>query len=905
MQLRNTIYCWLIFLVSILWSVALFGQYYENTKLPHREALAKEIVFWKKIFAKVSRDEYLIHDTHNLGIIYKTVTFDSSVTRRERSKSLKAIKEEVADLLKTFHNKQFKEADLTPWELSVYQQFKDISGKDKFLTAAKRVRAQQGIKENFMAGVQRSFSYLPHIKKIFQELGVPKQLIYLPHVESSFNPKAVSHVGAAGMWQFMRSTGRQYMKVNRVSDDRFDPLISTRSAARLLKYNYSQLKDWALAITAYNHGLGSMRKAKRRYSNYMTIRERYLRRSFGFASKNFYPEFLAVIDISDSLDHYFPNIEQDEILTFQEITLPKSVNLRRFAKQFKVNIDTLKKLNPRFRKQVWRGQRSVPAKYSLRLPVNSDARTIIAALGASGDALQDVRLAQKAVGQKSLVVTNLGEFFQRRAHLKNMFANARSGVVNDDADRNRILPALLALNDAAPVNLPQIKKDAAESTAELLASANNGALNIRQLKPGVNDLAAAGDASIASLVPEQGKEIAAALQKPANEKTVPLTQNTGQVALSSLKPGIEANASAAPFLSLTENNRPDTDPLNNLVAIEGVVNRDRIDLPKPGVESIADKFIVRSGSKELTMANTIAWSPPAVAENSAKDATLANAETAALQKNNPAGNTSLLAGNTRGPANTAAALSVNTNLAQLSDDDRTAAREYPLASSEMEKGRLSLRKPGVASTVAANSLGLAGLNGEVSETIAQTEKPARGDEAVYDNYTAAQSEDLYAMLSAWKVVYESRELSAQELFNLLKSRLMISNNAITVYPQETLGHFSDWLNLNTQSLRRLNNISRGEPIKTGEALRLDFSRVAPMDFLEKRLAFHVKSIQRMLKGKSMLRLENYTIKSGENLWDLAHKRYKFPVNLLLYFNDLDKLGRLYPGDVIKVPVIYN
>lgn len=903
MQLRNTIYCWLIILVSILWSVPLFGQYYENTTLPHREALAKEIVFWKKIFAKVSRDEYLIHDTHNLGIIYKTVTFDSTVSRRERSKSLKAIKEEVADLLENFHKKQFKEADLTPWELSVYQQFSDISGKDKFLTAAKRVRAQQGIKENFMAGVQRSFSYLPHIKKIFQELGVPKQLIYLPHVESSFNPRAVSHVGAAGMWQFMRSTGRQYMKVNRVSDDRFDPLISTRSAARLLKYNYSQLKDWALAITAYNHGLGSMRKAKRRYSNYMTIRERYLRRSFGFASKNFYPEFLAVIDISDSLDHYFPNIEQNEIFTFQEVTLPKAVNLRRFAKQFKVNIDTLKKLNPRFRKQVWRGQRNVPAKYSLRLPVNSDARAIIAALGASGDALQDVRLAQKAVGQKSLVVTNLGEFFQRRERLKNMFTNARSGVANDDAGRNRILPALLALNDAPPVKLQRVQKNAVENSTDLLASANNGSLNIRQLKPGVNDLAAAGNTAAVAIAPEQGKALTAALKKPANETTLPLTNNTGRVALSNLKPGIEANAAAAPFLSLTENSRPDTNPLNSLIGIEGIVSRDRVDLPKPGVEIIAEKFVVRSANRTLGAGNTLAWSPPAVSEDAEKNTTLASASD--LRNNNPAGNKSLLAGTARGPANIAAAQNMNANLSQLSGSSQPAASEYPLAFSDMERGRLDLRKPGVASTVVENNLGLTGLNGDVSETVAETEVQSRENEAVYDNYTATQSEDLYAMLSAWKVVYESRELSAQELFNLLKSRLMINDNAITVYPQETLGHFSDWLNLNTQSLRRLNNISRGEPIKTGEPLRLDFSTVAPMAFLEKRLAFHVKSIQRMLKGKSMLRLENYTIKSGENLWDLAHKRYKFPVNLLLYFNDLDKLGRLYPGDVIKVPVIYN
>ena len=84
----------------------------------------------------------------------------------------------------------------------------------------------------------------------------------LPHVESSFNPAAYSKVGAAGLWQFMRSTGRRYMRIDGAVDDRLDPFRSTEAAAQLLAYNYRVLGTWPLALTAYNHGSAGVRRAK-------------------------------------------------------------------------------------------------------------------------------------------------------------------------------------------------------------------------------------------------------------------------------------------------------------------------------------------------------------------------------------------------------------------------------------------------------------------------------------------------------------------------------------------------------------------------------------------------------------------------------------------------------------------
>jgi hypothetical protein len=82
------------------------------------------------------------------------------------------------------------------------------------------------------------------MKQIFNKFGLPDDLVYLPHVESSFNPKAYSKFGAAGIWQFTRSTGRQYLTVDYAVDERRDPIRASVAAARLLKQNYKKFKKW-------------------------------------------------------------------------------------------------------------------------------------------------------------------------------------------------------------------------------------------------------------------------------------------------------------------------------------------------------------------------------------------------------------------------------------------------------------------------------------------------------------------------------------------------------------------------------------------------------------------------------------------------------------------------------------
>ena len=107
--------------------------------------------------------------------------------------------------------------------------------------------------------------YFPIFDEILDRHGVPCELKYLVVIESALNPKAVSRVGATGLWQFMYATGKMYdLRVNSIIDDRMDPIKATEAAAKYLKDLHKIYNDWTLAIAAYNCGPGNVNKAMKR-----------------------------------------------------------------------------------------------------------------------------------------------------------------------------------------------------------------------------------------------------------------------------------------------------------------------------------------------------------------------------------------------------------------------------------------------------------------------------------------------------------------------------------------------------------------------------------------------------------------------------------------------------------------
>src|SRR5690606_2556111 len=216
-----------------------------------------------------------------------------------------------------------------------------------------------------------------HIAETFANRGLPPELAVLPHVESSFNPSAYSKVGAAGLWQFMRSTGRRYLRIDSEVDDRLDPFRSTEAAAQLLEYNYRVLGTWPLALTAYNHGAAGMRRAKQATGtdDIEKIVRTYRSRTFGFASRNFYVSFLAALEIDRNPEKYFGKIEPLPEVKFQEVALPAYVPVASLVRALGIDQATLREFNPALRPIVWSGQRHVPKGYHLRLPAGGEQWT--------------------------------------------------------------------------------------------------------------------------------------------------------------------------------------------------------------------------------------------------------------------------------------------------------------------------------------------------------------------------------------------------------------------------------------------------------------------------------------------------------------------------------------------------
>ncbi|MCP4670543.1 MAG: transglycosylase SLT domain-containing protein [Desulfobacula sp.] len=337
---------------------------------PLYPSIKPNVVFWVDIFTKFSKSQGVIHDSRNLGIIYEIIKLDSSNTLRARKKNRKIIKQVVkkykAVLLKLSRNQQ----PVSKLEKKVAAFFGPNTTLKDFKNAAYNIRCQTGLKQEFKKGLQRSGAVIDEFKRIFRSHGLPVDLIYLPCVESSYNFKAYSKFGAAGIWQFTHSTGRQYMKIEYAVDERRDPYISTNAAARLLKKNYAQLKEWPMAITAYNHGLAGMRRAKKSKGSYERIVKYYRSRSFKFASRNFYSEFLAARVVAKNPEKYFGNIKYYKPVEFQVERTKGYLSVKQLSDLLNIKIQKIKILNPALRKPVFNGQKYIPKGYNLRLPKN-------------------------------------------------------------------------------------------------------------------------------------------------------------------------------------------------------------------------------------------------------------------------------------------------------------------------------------------------------------------------------------------------------------------------------------------------------------------------------------------------------------------------------------------------------
>ena len=330
--------------------------------------LERDVRFWIRVYTEVTTDQGLLHDDWNLALVYEVLRFDPESSPPQRERRVAEAKARYAALLHRFA--EGATAELTPHERRILHAFGERPTAAQFLEAAQHIRFQLGQADRFHEGLIRAAAWEKHIARVLEQHGVPAEIAALPHVESSFNPAAYSKVGAAGLWQFMPSTAKRFMRVDGLVDERLDPYSATEAAANLMLYNYRLLGTWPLTVTAYNHGPGGLRRAQEQLgtNDIAVIVKRYQGATFGFASRNFYVSFLAALEVDRNAEKYFGPITRLPDTENTPVAVPDYIPVDALAKAFKVDMGALQVLNPALRPPIWSGARLVPRGYALRLP---------------------------------------------------------------------------------------------------------------------------------------------------------------------------------------------------------------------------------------------------------------------------------------------------------------------------------------------------------------------------------------------------------------------------------------------------------------------------------------------------------------------------------------------------------
>jgi peptidoglycan lytic transglycosylase D len=342
-----------------------------SDSFPTYPCLEPNVRFWVDMYTKYPSTKGVVHDATDLNIVYGVIDLlppDKPGSMQINEHRIRAAKEQYRKILEDLaENSNPQDSE----KRGVVLLFGTSGGPDAFREAISNIRCQVGQKDRFERGLIRSGAYLHKIRAIFRSHGLPEDLCYLPHVESSFDVTAFSKAGAAGMWQFTRATGKKFLTVNKYLDERRDPIRASEAAAKLIKSNYARLGDWPMTITAYNHGITGMLRAKREMGTYDAVFQDYGGKRFGFASRNFYPEFLAARHVAKNCTEYFGHVRLNKALEAREVVVKGETSFADLSRRYEVDLETLRALNPALGRPVFKGQRQVPKGYVLHLPADS------------------------------------------------------------------------------------------------------------------------------------------------------------------------------------------------------------------------------------------------------------------------------------------------------------------------------------------------------------------------------------------------------------------------------------------------------------------------------------------------------------------------------------------------------
>jgi len=351
----------------------------DTSSFPSYPAIEPNVEFWKRVFGEWGLGQVAVHDLDHLSIVYEVVDLPGPIEERYTETQLDFVEdlnEQWKKRLRTVANKSAARKSLDEEEKRLALLITTTAGSDAITDADERIRTQRGLRQRFRRGLEISYRYEPAIREILHETGLPEDLAYLPHVESSYQAAARSSAGAVGVWQFTRGTGRHYLTITSAVDERLDPILAARGAAKYLEEAHDKLGDWALALTSYNYGQNGMSRALEKFGpDYEKVFLQYEGRYFGFASKNFYSEFLAAREVACDPDTYFPEgLRAEPPHDGERVVLESRTTPGRIAAAYGISLDELATLNPAWSRRAVRAGLLLPQGSTAWLPPGTLAR---------------------------------------------------------------------------------------------------------------------------------------------------------------------------------------------------------------------------------------------------------------------------------------------------------------------------------------------------------------------------------------------------------------------------------------------------------------------------------------------------------------------------------------------------
>jgi len=350
------------------------------------ESLLPRVGFWVEVFSRWDTDTAIFHDKENPQRVYSTLTRNDGCRRSRKGDSIDKERKRLKRSLESLSKKVARNEKLSSSHARLYASFDGASSKE-VKAAAGRIRCQSGNKNRMREALTQFHVYRPTILDALESQNLTPELQYLPFVESAFNPQALSHVGAAGLWQIMPSTGRTLgLKVNTKIDERYDPYAATYAAAKYFRDSVDTLSETAFengdavqakdlnpfVVTSYNYGVRGMQRAIKQVGlDYERLLVEYKSPSFQTAVKNFYASFLAARHVAKNSEKFFGVIAPDDsnsIDSFTALKLTRATSAKRLSKELGIKTGQLKTLNPALKKVIWRHKALIPKGYTLKLP---------------------------------------------------------------------------------------------------------------------------------------------------------------------------------------------------------------------------------------------------------------------------------------------------------------------------------------------------------------------------------------------------------------------------------------------------------------------------------------------------------------------------------------------------------